>query len=224
MLLPPPETLWQRYSDTNPRTGLRRLAHPPDAKHYVQLLNLAYNVHAGRLVVVTTGSTSALSLVLNWVTHAQRVGVTNALVLCMDRALHRRLTALGTAGFDDSGNMARWNQTHIMRPMQRIFLERFVAITTLIIGGYDVVHSDADCIFLRDPRPFLMALPADVHMAAQRDLYPELMLEAMGGYAACMGFLYLRSDELVARFLEDALHRAQASAYRTNALFQYGFK
>ena len=204
-------------------SGRRRVAHAPGIHTHAGLVQLADRVHENRLVVLTTGDRASHSLVLNWLQMSRRASITNTIVLCWDTALFSLLQSRRIASYDDSANLAAWAQTHIERPLQRIFMERFVAVASLVLAGFDVVHTDADAVFLRDWRPFLRSLPADTHMFAQRDLYPELMVDAMGGYTACMGFIFFRSSELVARFLDDSFHRAQAHAYRTTALFQYAF-
>ena len=54
-------------------------------------------------------------------------------------------------------------------------MERFVAVTALVIAGLDVLHVDADCVVLHDFRPFLATLkPIDISRCISETKTPSI--------------------------------------------------
>ena len=173
------------------------------------------------MVVISSGDSATASLVLNWLHHAHALQFHNSIVLCWDRALHARLRRLRiSAAHDSSDALKRWCPTRLVNHLQRVFMERLVALAALVISGLDVLHSDADCLFLRDFRPFLQQ--PEVHIVAQPDSYPQTPAKAFGA-TACMGFVFFRSTDGVSRFLDDALALSYVQPHHTNAVDQFGF-
>ena len=169
----------------------REMPHAPDpATKYAQLVGVAKSVASKGLVVMTSGDWDYRGLVLNWLLHARRLHWSNTLVLAMDRELYDELMRRQIAVSDHSGLVNEWNDTCLQRYIQRVRMERHLAVAALLGAGLDVLHTDATCIFVRDFVPFLLSVP-DVDVLAQRDSWPSDPVRQVGS-AANAGLVYAR--------------------------------
>lgn len=98
----------------------RRAPHLPDAAHYGELVRRARAVATEGLVLVTSGDWDYRELVLNWLLHCRRLGYANTLVLSMDSLLHADLERRGYASYDDTTNLAAWNNSCLQRHIQQV--------------------------------------------------------------------------------------------------------
>eukprot|EP00754_Rhynchopus_humris_P029762 Rhum_TRINITY_DN15233_c1_g1::Rhum_TRINITY_DN15233_c1_g1_i1::g.145904::m.145904 len=73
--------------------------------------------------------------------------------------------------------------------------------------GREVVMSDVDALWLRDPLKELRSVGADV--VAQRGSHPKLLAKRWGA-TACMGFVYVKGGPQVVPFLSDAVRLADS--------------
>ena len=170
----------------------RKQPHEPDPLgKYASLVGVARRVQLNGLVVVTSGDWDYRELVLNWVLHAHKLGWYHALVLAMDRALYDDLTARRVPASDHAPLLREWNNTCLQRYIQRVRMERHLAVAALVASGLDVLHTDATCVFVRDFLPYLRALP-DVDVMAQRDAWPADPVRKIGT-AANAGLMYVRA-------------------------------
>ena len=135
-------------------------------------------------------------LVRNWYLHAQRFGYSHSLVLAMDSELDSELRTRGIPTFDASALVGAWNETCLQRHIQAVRVERHIAVAALLSAGYDVLLTDATCVFTRDFVPSLVtaAARADADVLAQRDTWPTDPVRKVGT-AANAGLLYVRASK-----------------------------
>ena len=211
----------------------RQAPHEPNPKgEYSRLTALARHVHRDGLVIMAAADWDFRRIILNWFLHARRLEYTNALVLSMDTQLHTELHQRGIPSFDDSANLDDWNTTCLQRHIQRVRTERVLAIAALVAGGFDVLHTDATVVFvrdvmpvlrclshrtyihtyihtyIRDVMPILRALPPSVDMVTQRHECPPDVKRSTGS-GVNPGFLYVRASktEAVVSLMNDAIKR-----------------
>ena len=200
------------------QSRLRRPPHEPNPKEeYARLCAIARRVQIGGLVIVAAGDWDWRRIILNWVIHAHRLGYSNAIVLSMDEPLHTELHRRGIATFDNSANLDAWNVTCLQRHIQRVRMERVLAVAALLAGGFDVLHTDATAIFVRDFVPLLKATPG-VDLLAQREGAPPDVLKRTGA-GVNAGFIYLRATkaEAMVRFLGEVVKRGLVEFYHRRA-------
>jgi hypothetical protein len=138
----------------------RRPPHRPDAAHYAELTRIAKGVAVNRLVLVTAADWDYRALAWNWLAHVRQFGHTNAVILSMDRELHRALTSAGATSFDNSANLDAWNRTCLQRHIQAVRTERHLAMAALVASGLDVLLTCAPAIPPRlDVRPIRPCRP-----------------------------------------------------------------
>ena len=135
----------------------RRMPHSPDPPeaHYAALVRAARGVARHRLVVMAAGDFDFREVVYNWHAHLSRLGVSNALVLAMDSELHSELSRRRIPSVDNSVNVEAWNRTCLQRHIQRVRMERQLALIAIVASGIDVLHTDATVVFTRDVLPML---------------------------------------------------------------------
>lgn len=146
-------------------------------------------------------------LVANWLQSVRRVGLGAHVVLCaLDaeaEAFGEHAAAVTMRGdrFEDgaSPQIARYHAPGF----RRVALAKLDAVHRLLAEGRTVLFSDADIVFLKDPRPHLVAQDADV--VAQSDVRPGRNLSRPKrpwdrfkplrrrlGSTLCSGFLRVR--------------------------------
>lgn len=80
------------------------------------------------------------------------------------------------------------------RSMNRIWWTRMLVTKKLLQKGFDVISTDVDAIWLKNPFIEIAKLPrADVIVT--RGKYPEAISQKFGA-ALCMGFIYIKTSEL----------------------------
>jgi Nucleotide-diphospho-sugar transferase len=128
-------------------------------------------------------------LLRNWLRHAEAAGVTRTLVIAMDQALHDHLSQAGIAavrhGFDGT--------------LGDLWYQRALVFEWLAKQGVDFVHSDADAVWLQDPRPFCFGDGGFDLVFSQGIDYPaETWLN--WGFVLCCGLFAVRANQATAAF------------------------
>ena len=126
------------------------------------------------------------------VMHCHRHGLSNALVLSMERPLHDELRRRSIPSVDHATNLRAWNGTCLQRHIQAVRTERHLAVAALVGAGLEVLLCDATAVLLRDPVPWLRAQPRSLDVLFQRDDWPASPMATMGT-AVNAGFYYVRS-------------------------------
>lgn len=118
----------------------------------------------------------------NWMAAMQRIGIRNYMVVALDRKLFCYLEARGVRT--------------LYRPCEpalgELWIHRLNVISELLERGHDVIHSDADAVWLKNPLPYLDALPHDM-LFSQGTVWPPDVQEQWG-FVLCCGFFMLRSN------------------------------
>jgi hypothetical protein len=123
-----------------------------------QLLAAAVSPGApGGMLLVSFTDAGGLTMALNWALHLRRAGVTP--VVGLDGQMPSKL---GTASEDASWRSVRpvlflAGASAARNGYQRWRL-RWEVVAQLLALGTDVMMSDTDVVWLRDPRPYLRAL------------------------------------------------------------------
>ena len=201
----------------------RRPPHPPDPQVYAGLVALARRVQSEGLVILTSGDWDYREIVMNWVLHAHGHGYHNSIVLSMDVELHSDLMRRNIPAFDNSALLDQWNSTCLQRHIQKVRMERQLALAALLAVGYNVLHTDATAIFVKDVLPMLRAHP-NVDILVQRDGGPG---SNRLGCSVTAGFTYVRSSkrEALSQFLADVVRRGLVEFYLrwANNVDQFGW-
>eukprot|EP00322_Chrysochromulina_rotalis_P018224 CAMPEP_0115839308 /NCGR_PEP_ID=MMETSP0287-20121206/6186_1 /TAXON_ID=412157 /ORGANISM="Chrysochromulina rotalis, Strain UIO044" /LENGTH=395 /DNA_ID=CAMNT_0003292879 /DNA_START=57 /DNA_END=1244 /DNA_ORIENTATION=+ len=196
------------------QSRLRHWPHTPDPQHYTSLVKQAR--HVASESVLAAADYDFREIILNWAVHAERVGLTNTLVLSMDTEIHDFLEQRKVVSVDNSANLLAWNVTCLTRHIQRVRMERQLAVAALVAAGLDVLLTDATVVFVRNPLPWL-AHPklAGVDVFAQRESGPAAAARKIG-CGVNPGFLLVRSGQRsssLARLFHDIVRRGLVEFY-----------
>jgi hypothetical protein len=127
----------------------------------------------------------------NWIAHVHRLGITRFLVVAMDDAMDARLRGQGMvvarANFDGSA--------------ADFWLRRMLVWRHLIKMGVDVIQSDIDALWFRDP---MKTLPVDQPfdlLCTQGTLHPMAAVQRWG-FVLCTGLMWIRSCPPSVKFFD----------------------
>ncbi len=145
--------------------------------------------------IVVFANYSYLPVLENWIEALKRINVNNFLIVSLDEELHHYLQEKKV--------------NSILRPCEldlgKLWIHRIDVILELMEKGHDIIHSDADAIWLKDPLPYLNDLPQDM-IFSQGTIWPPDVQEKWG-FVLCCGFFLLRSNPKTLQFMRDLLKR-----------------
>ena len=134
----------------------------------------------GSLVALTFGDAKMLSMVLNWSAHLHRLNVPHV-VGALDDATSDALASRSIPTFrcilGDGSERLDGGSGHASDNWKRFAMTRIAKVRAVLELGYDVLMSDADVVWRRDPRRYLQC-PETAVDAADR-------LETGKGNAPC---------------------------------------
>jgi len=140
-----------------------------------EIVNLG-RAHYDNFVIVTAANYAYRDILVNWMASVQKLRIDNYVVLCLDDQLALFMDRIG--------------RPCIHGPSQgpgHIWLTRFQTARILLDGGMNVLMSDTDAIWLKDPTDLLQG-----DIVASRGNMPEDVASRYGA-TACMGFIYFHS-------------------------------
>ena len=156
----------------------------------------------GPLPVVLASGDHA-PLLENWIRHARAAGIERFLVVAMDDrvadSLARSGTVVARCGFDGSRS--------------DFWLQRLLVLDFLVQHHVDLVHSDTDAIWLRDPVPDFFAGNRFDLMFSQGIALPPDVLQRWG-FVLCCGLFSVRASEATSAFFSSIIaHVADAPPF-----------
>jgi hypothetical protein len=146
-----------------------------------------------RLIVVFSDS-KYLGVLLNWLIPIHRLGIRNYLIVSLDESIHAFLTDRGFPSVF----------IKMDGPLESLWRLRLIVLRELCAHGIDLIHSDIDAIWLRNPVADYFSRDADHLVISQGTAWPYEVV-ARQGFVLCCGLFYLRSGELSLALLDDLL-------------------
>lgn len=209
-----------------PPAPVRESEATPGGVRLSALEALAHGV-AGPVTVVF-GTYGFRELLARWVQSSHAAGCFDYRIVCMDDALldhlRRHLPDAPAVSYyslfpdadriDIDAIAPNWKRLHVLTPL-RVSLFRALAE-----NGVDFIHSDADALWLRDPRPWLER-HRDYDMLCSQDGASPPFHARRYGFVLCAGFFLCRANERTARLWAavQGRHDVRASdQWRLNAV------
>lgn len=139
--------------------------------------------------IIVATNTQYFSIFLNWLLYYHRLCKTTDLlyIICLDTETKGKLKHLGL----------QCSHTHSLpsvAPFNRLWTVRTQLSLKLLEEGYDVILTDTDALWLRNPFPELQRYPQS-DIIGSRAKFPENVYEFYGS-TLCMGFVYIKSNNL----------------------------
>ncbi len=147
--------------------------------------------------VIVFANYNYLPVLENWLAAMKKIDVKNYLIISLDEKLHHHL--------------GEQNINSLLRPCEldlgKLWIHRVDVILELMEKGYDIIHSDADAVWLKDPQPYLQKLPHDM-IFSQGTIWPPDVQEKWG-FVLCCGFFFLRSNPQTLQFIKELAQRVR---------------
>jgi hypothetical protein len=155
-------------------------------------------------VVVTMVSRRFLDIFNIWLGQAQRHTSAHPLIFALDR---ESVQALQTAPNCDVVDVSSWidfDQAGRLHPfsIKNLWVLRVFALRALARRNHDVVSLDVDAIMVGNLDEMLESFPAS-DIVAQMDYSIPMDVARRFGFILCCGFLVLRANDRVVRFLDE---------------------
>lgn len=158
-------------------------------------------------LILTFGNAGYLDFLGNWYRHFEPLGIPNYTVVALDAEADERLRAGGlrshlltTTSLERPGTFASYGQ----RDFNRLTAQKILFVYLLLRHGVDVLLTDADTIWVQDPRPALehasdLQIQVDNHGAFEVDA------AVLAHPNVNTGFYYARSNERTIRLFRNVL-------------------
>jgi hypothetical protein len=146
-------------------------------------------------VIIAFADSRYVDVLMNWLVGIAAHGIQNYMVIALDSRLHGFLQErrIPTVLSEVSGDLSS------------LWVRRIEIFSALCAAGVDFVHSDADAVWMRDPRSYLDAPDSDL-VISQGTVWPP-DVHRQFGFVVCCGLFRLRSTSNTRRLLADlAVH------------------
>mmetsp|Transcript_9799 Transcript_9799/g.21981 ORF Transcript_9799/g.21981 Transcript_9799/m.21981 type:complete len:480 (-) Transcript_9799:83-1522(-) len=153
------------------------------------------------VVAITDGY---LPVFVNWLLHFRNIcpSLSSLYIICLDPKVEKMLPTIGLACatvHHGTKEHSVWTNTMIRRvKMPHHLLQE----------GYDVLFSDIDAYWIRNPFPTLQQTSSEIQ--ASRGSFPENIGKKLGA-TLCMGFVYIRGSEHTARLWAEVIREMTKS-------------
>lgn len=142
--------------------------------------NLAFD---NNLIVVFSNK-AYLNVLKNWFLFAKDCHIENSIVIALDSGIKKDLVEAGIP--------------YLYRPLKKdkiktLWSHRINIISELLTEGYNVIHSDADAILLKNPFKYFNSLPSIDLFFSQGTVWPK-SIHNKWNFVLCFGFFYARSN------------------------------
>lgn len=154
--------------------------------------------HYDGFVILTAANYAYRGVLVNWMASLQKLRIDNYIVLCLDDQMVLFMARIGRPCIyrPARGLGHKWYAFE-----SDIWLRRFQTVQVLLNSGMNVLMSDADAIWLKDPTDLLRG-----DIAASRGMMPSDVASRFG-VSVCMGFVYFRSVAPVRMLVEEILDK-----------------
>jgi hypothetical protein len=138
--------------------------------------------------VIVSSNMEFLNVFLNWLIfyYHQCRDLSSVFLICLDDSVQ---TVLRTYSLRCSYSFLLPKQRH--DALSFLWLLRISIANTLVKEGFDVVLSDTDATWLRNPFHYMSNFPS-ANVIASKATFPEEIHKAVGA-TVCMGFVYFKS-------------------------------
>lgn len=160
-------------------------------QHFLEHLRVATEDKRGAAPITIVFANSAYSDILdNWLRHALPFVGKDLIVFALDELMDARACSLGVCSI-----LLPFNGL-----LDELWLFRVRVFEALVNLGVNFIHSDADAVWLADPRQYCSDLDVDLAISPGT-VWPFEAVE-LWGFVLCCGFFCARATPKMASFLQ----------------------
>jgi hypothetical protein len=171
-------------------------------KHPCPLFDF-YTGKERQYVVLTSSDQHYLPVLLNWLVFYVNTcsSLEHVRVICYDKPTEQAIEKWG----------GEWGMKCVIPEVQLVhhtamWLYRVKVVTSFLDHGIDVVQTDSDAMWIKNPIPYLQTMAS---VAGSLGSFPQDS-ERKFGASLCMGWIYLKSDVVATRLAQDLYRRMSA--------------
>lgn len=147
--------------------------------------------------IIAFGDSKYKRIAHNWALYLHRHGIENYTIYSLDQDIYDYLVEneintelLPLDIFKGEAHLWSWRK-------------RLKSIFKLLNEGINVLHSDLDAIWLKNP---LIFIEKDYDIVASTGTFPQNIYEKIG-HTLCMGWIYYKSSTIVKQLFENILNK-----------------
>lgn len=167
----------------------------PEARANARLAtldDLLRTAGADGTILLTFSNQAYLPILENWLAAMRRIGIDDILVVALDESTHAHLCERGVL-------------CHLLpceNDLKALWRKRVSLFDAILQRGYCLIHSDADAVWLKDPRArYFFGSDADI-VFSQGTQWPIPCWERWG-FILCCGLFFLRPTDPVRALMRD---------------------
>jgi len=141
------------------------------------------------LIIITFYNYNYRNLAEVWCQEMEKIGIKNYLIIASEESAYE---ALKDKGF----NLGLRVMTE-----PNFWTYEITVIKNIFDYGVDVVHSDLDAIWKKDPTPFMDDTSVDLYFS-QAKTFPRDVFDKIG-FCMCYGFWFMRHNERTQRLFDE---------------------
>lgn len=153
------------------------------------------------------GYTKHLFRLLNWLQWIKNSNISNVIVAVADKYSK---TVVDSLGYESVIVKIRLKKK--WKVQNCIYTSRLKVIKRLVKAGFNVLHSDLDAIWLRNPFQILHQTTSNYSIVASKGTFPFHLSKKWKASTLCMGLIYFKSDKCSIKILNDSIFYAIRSS------------
>lgn len=151
-----------------------------DAKLY----KLLHEIKEDNNVIIAVANYAYKDIVDNWVFQMKKLGIDNFLIIALDKQLYAHLSSQGVNAFLD---------VLVIEDIIDLWRKRIEIYEKVVRMGVNLVHSDLDAVWLRNPMIYFTDQSVDL-VFSQGTYWPKHVHEKWG-FVLCCGLFYAGSNK-----------------------------
>jgi len=148
-----------------------------------------------KVKIIVFANYNYLPVLENWLEAIDSLQIENILIISLDQELHKHLQER--------------NIPSLLRVCEldlgKLWIHRVKVILELMETGYDVIHSDADAVWLKNPLEYLNNIQEDM-VFSQGTFWPKDVHKEWG-FVLCCGFFYIKNNTRTIKFMKELYKR-----------------
>lgn len=164
----------------------------------VNLQHLIAALQVDNTIVIVFANQGYLPVLNNWLYAIDQLGVSNYLVVALDDKLYANMASRGIPVLLRTCNPA----------LESLWVHRLQVIQEILNVGFNVLHSDADAVWLKNPlEKYIYNQPYDL-IFSQGSFWP-LDVYKSWGFVLCCGFFFMSANSVILQWIETLVDRVK---------------
>lgn len=176
-----------------------------------KLAEVAAAANDRKEIIFTLISKEYIQTGLNWIYAMHRLALNNFLIIAGDAFTFETLNERGVRSVRANIDESEFDPSFVSHDGftakgLAMIAFKFPVASFLLKCGYNVIFSDSDAVWLQDPMPYLRG----TDIGFQRVAHHPPPISSLWSFAACTGFVFIRSDPKAIAFLDRCIIEHQS--------------